>query len=87
MTFAKALKFERNQALAKDSGVISTLSSQVASNDYSVASSAAIAITALSKNGMGLSKIFITDLLTNRVQFAGVGQTWSRRISPQTHPN
>lgn len=58
-TFAKALKSERNQALAKESGVINTLASQISSNDASVASSAAIAITALSKNGTAFAILYL----------------------------
>lgn len=48
---SRALKLEKNQVLAKETGVIPTLASQINSNDTSIVTSAAISISALAKNG------------------------------------
>jgi transcriptional accessory protein Tex/SPT6 len=53
-TFVKALKNERNQISAKDSGVIPILASQIAGSDSVVAISAAMSLSGLAKNEANL---------------------------------
>ena len=81
ITFAKALKLERNQVLAKESGVLNLLATQIASNDISIVISAAILIEGLSKNGS------INYKQTNkiRIEFIRFSKIRSGRFTSQTY--